>query len=104
MRFILKEDKLIPVNETTDNSLPISRIATIPQPPLNNSFPFNKELQQLLTGKQLLIDDLPFTLEEIQTHYENGYITLRKGIEYAGSRIVAMSFCEPRSCRLQLSS
>ena len=28
----------------------------------------------------------------------------KKKYEETGSRIVAMSFCEPRSCRLQLSS
>ena len=84
MRFIVTEDRLIPGKSKTENSHRISHIPAIPHPPLNPTFPYNKELQQLLTGKQLLFDDLPFTLEEIKTHYENGYITLRKGIEYAG--------------------
>ena len=31
-------------------------------------------------------------------------VMLRTPRQYSASRIVAMSFCEPRSCRLQLSS
>ncbi|WP_040204207.1 DEAD/DEAH box helicase [Neobacillus jeddahensis] len=85
MRFIIEDGMLIP-NNKLDNSLPISKIPTIPQPPLNPCFPFNPNLQQLLTGKQLLHDDLPFTFEEIHTHYQNGYITYRKGIEYSGKQ------------------
>ncbi|MEW9053545.1 MAG: DEAD/DEAH box helicase [Neobacillus sp.] len=42
----------------------------------------NANLQQMLAGKQLLIDDLPYTTPEIQSHYENGYITYRRGIDY----------------------
>ena len=33
-----------------------------------------------------------------------GYQEILSDPSYCGSRIVAMSFCEPRSCRLQLSS
>ncbi|MEH7179440.1 DEAD/DEAH box helicase [Neobacillus vireti] len=80
MRFLVKENYLFPQKST--DSLPISQIPTIPQPPLNFNFPYNSKLQLLLTGKQLLLDDLPFPFEEIHNHYENGYITYRKGIEY----------------------
>ena len=80
MRFFIKDNHLIPTKDK-QNSLPISLIPTIPQPSLNLDFSFNPDLQKLLTGKQLLLDDLPFPLEEIQHHYENGYITYRKGIE-----------------------
>lgn len=80
MRFFIKDEFLVP--QIGEDSLPISQIKTIPQPLLNPNFPFNLDLQQLLTGKQLLLDDLPFPHEEIQNHYENGYITYRKGIEY----------------------
>jgi competence protein ComFA len=72
---------LIPQKE---DSLPISKIPTIPQPQPNSNFNFSHELQQLLTGKQLLLEDLPFSNKEIQTHYENGYVTYRKGIEWIG--------------------
>jgi competence protein ComFA len=81
LRFLVKDGRLIPIRGK-ENSLPISQIQTIPQPLLNSNFPFNPDLQSLLTGKQLILNDLPHTLEEIQTHYENGYVTYRKGIEY----------------------
>lgn len=86
MRFIQTVDKLIATKAPVQGSQRISQIPTIPQPPLNPNFPFHPELQQLLTGKQLLLDDLPFPIEEIQTHYENGYITIRKGIEYTAKK------------------
>lgn len=76
---------LIP-NNTSGDSLPITKIPTIPQPALNPDFSYNPEIQQLLTGKQLLFDDIPFTLDEIQTHYLNGYVTYRKGIVYKGKQ------------------
>ncbi|MBB6447274.1 DEAD/DEAH box helicase [Bacillus benzoevorans] len=34
----------------------------------------------MLTGKQLLLEDLPFPIEAIQSHYENGFLIYRKGI------------------------
>ena len=80
MRFVIKDNYLFPQRGL--DSLPISQIPTISQPPINANYAFNPNLQLLLTGKQLLLDDLPFPLEEIQHHYENGYITYRKGIEY----------------------
>jgi competence protein ComFA len=81
VRFLVKDNCLVPLRDSED-SLPISQIPTIPQPLLNPTFPYNPNLQLLLTGKQLLLDDLTFPLEEIQEHYENGYITYRKGIEF----------------------
>ncbi|WHX99985.1 DEAD/DEAH box helicase [Neobacillus sp. DY30] len=85
VRFLVKDNCLVPQIER-DHSLPISQIQTIPQPALNPDFSYNPNLQKLLTGKQLLLDDLPFPIEEIQNHYENGYITYRKGIEYKRNR------------------
>lgn len=62
------------------SSQPISQFDPIPHPPRNSNYPFNPQLQHLLTGKQLLLDDLPHTIQEIHQHYENGYITYRRGI------------------------
>ncbi|WP_026575908.1 DEAD/DEAH box helicase [Bacillus sp. UNC438CL73TsuS30] len=81
MRFALKNNILCPQKE---DSLPISSIPNIPQPPPNPNFHFNPELQLLLTGKQLLTDDIP--LKELQVHYEQGYVTYRKGIDYLGKQ------------------
>ena len=80
MRFIIKNDCLLPSKDRKRHlaNLPNSHPSTTI---LKHEFPL-RELQLLLTGKQLLLDDLPFPLEEIQNHYENGYITYRKGIEY----------------------
>ncbi|WP_040344899.1 DEAD/DEAH box helicase [Neobacillus bataviensis] len=85
MRFIIKDELLIPSN-TAEYSLPITKIPTIPQPPLNPNFAYNPDLQQLLSGKQLLIDDIPFSIADIQTHYQHGYVTYRKGIAYNGKQ------------------
>lgn len=88
MRFAIKGKCIVPQKE---NSLPISQIPAIPQPPLNKNYSFNPELHQLLTGKQLLLDDIPNPLNsEIQAHYENGYVTYRKGIVYSGKNPVCV--------------
>lgn len=87
MRFIIKNNLLIPA-AIQEDSLPISKLSSIPQPPLHPTFSYNPDLQQLLTGKQLLPEDIPFPFEEIQSHYENGYITYRSGIYYEGKKPV----------------
>jgi competence protein ComFA len=85
MRFIIKDNMLM-ADRTGDGSLPIARIPFIPQRPINPAFAYNSDLQQLLTGKQLLPEELSFPFEEIHTHYQNGYISYRKGIEYSGKQ------------------
>lgn len=91
MRFIVKETFIVaakpPFPQETQRIL---QIPAIPTPSANNDFPYNHDLQHLLSGKQLLLDDIPFSLEEIQTHYENGFITYRKGIEYEGKRPICV--------------
>lgn len=80
MRFYLKNNLLIP---TKTNSLQSYRIAEIPEThlPLKETYPFNTHLQNTLQGKALLLDELPFSQEEIQAHYENGYCSYQKGID-----------------------
>ncbi|WP_113883862.1 MULTISPECIES: DEAD/DEAH box helicase [Cytobacillus] len=68
------------LNGFPPESLQISSIDTIPEPPLNENYPFNKELQQVLYGKQILLENLLNPLNEIHQHFENGYISYRKGI------------------------
>ena len=87
MRFIVKDGLILP-DFTNLESLPISQIPTIPHPPLNLLFAYNPDLQKLLSGKQLLLEDLPIHLTNIQTHYQNGYITYRKGIERSGDKFI----------------
>ena len=76
MRFTLQDQRLLPDTafSVEPHLKPITYIDHIPQPPLNPDFPFNQELQNLLAGKQLLLSDLPFSIDLIQTHYENGYL------------------------------
>lgn len=76
------------LNGFPPESLQISSFDTIPESPLNENYPFNKELQQILYGKQLLLENLQHSFEEIHQHYENGYITYRKGIIKTQSKTV----------------
>ncbi|WP_026679192.1 DEAD/DEAH box helicase [Fictibacillus gelatini] len=48
--------------------------------PYNESFKPNPDLQQHLFGKLLLFDEIPFSLEDIHTHFLNGCVTYEKGI------------------------
>ncbi|GHH97470.1 DEAD/DEAH box helicase [Neobacillus kokaensis] len=86
MRFRLVNGRLMFEKNFLEGSQKISQLTEIPQPPLNPSFQFNSELQHYLSGKQLLLDDLPYLLDEIQAHYDNGFITIRKGIDYEGKK------------------
>ncbi|WP_079507624.1 DEAD/DEAH box helicase [Mesobacillus jeotgali] len=55
----------------------------IPQLPSQSTkrfFNYNPKIQNILAGKQLLIEELPFSPEEIKQHFEHGYLAYRKGI------------------------
>jgi competence protein ComFA len=41
----------------------------------------NTELQSFLSGRQLLLEDIPFPLEEIHDQLQSGFISFRKGME-----------------------
>ncbi|OCA88257.1 DNA/RNA helicase [Bacillus sp. FJAT-27225] len=93
MKFTIENRLITPILPTYTNSgiaqFPfntkrITDLQAIPRPDLNRDFQFNPELQSHLAGKQLLLDDLPNTLQEIHDHYENGFITYRRGIEQKG--------------------
>ncbi|MFE8696486.1 DEAD/DEAH box helicase [Cytobacillus sp. FJAT-53684] len=83
MRFAQIHSKLIPdkLLHSPEKTYPISsfeQISTAQQ--TNPNYIYNQELQQQLAGKQLLPDDLTISIEEIQEHFENGYLIYRKGI------------------------
>ncbi|MEH7109910.1 DEAD/DEAH box helicase [Bacillus sp. JJ1764] len=88
MRFSMKNGILNPIHFSAEDSFKISQIPTISQPQFNAQFPFNQDLQKHLIGKQLLLDDIPFTLEIIQAHYENGYLIYKKGIDIQGKQLI----------------
>ncbi|HEX7064423.1 MAG TPA: DEAD/DEAH box helicase [Bacillales bacterium] len=86
MKFILHHSNgrpfLIPESLSTEGSAaPIGRFTeTLPLPPLDPAYSFSKPLQHFLQGKQLLLDELPFSLELIHEHYLHGYAAYSAGI------------------------
>jgi competence protein ComFA len=81
MKFLLEDGKIIPTMEFNDKSYVISKLSDVRSVPTNPSFIVNPDLHKMLAGKQLLVDELPFPLEEIHQHYENGYLFYRRGLE-----------------------
>ncbi|MGM0843774.1 MAG: DEAD/DEAH box helicase [Bacillota bacterium] len=83
MRFHYYNEIITPENLTSNK--PSQRISdlpdNLPKPTTNPSFTFNPDLQTLLEGKALLPDEIPHSLEDIQNHYENGYISFSKGTQ-----------------------
>lgn len=61
--------------------VPFGELPEIEPLPLNSSFEYDEKLQQVLYGKMLLLDELPFSLEQIQAHYENGFLNYKAGIK-----------------------
>lgn len=57
----------------------ISQLTSLPSIPFQ-SFSFSKDLQQYLSGRKLLKDELPFSLALLQQHYDHGYLQLHKGV------------------------
>jgi competence protein ComFA len=89
MRFAVENDQLIPslLLKTLQKTKTISQIDTLPHLPLQPSFSFNHDLQHYLSGKQLLLEEIPFSLNEIQQHYQNGYLVYRKALIQNGRQI-----------------
>ncbi|ANB61449.1 DEAD/DEAH box helicase [Anoxybacteroides amylolyticum] len=83
MRFMYDGTKLVPEPLSAvrgEKAVPISHIATIPIREQNPYFSASSELLSFLAGRQLLLEELPFSLEQIQAHYENGYVSYQKGV------------------------
>ncbi|WP_026021789.1 DEAD/DEAH box helicase [Bacillus timonensis] len=82
MRFLLKNEMLIP--EALSDKSGAKRISehksSYPQS-FNPIFKYSSELQRLLYGKQLLLEEIPFPFEDIHNHYLNGFLQYRKCIE-----------------------
>jgi competence protein ComFA len=82
LKFKIQEGRLI----QDPNGTPISKMAEIPAIPLNLAFKPDEKLAEMLTGKQLLTDELPFTPHIIDQHYQNGHLIYRPGILLAGKK------------------
>jgi competence protein ComFA len=79
MRFLLANNLLI---QSTDPAAKrINYFSSLPIPPINETFNFSLELQQALSGKKLLLDEIPFSYEQIHAHYMNGYLAYHYGVK-----------------------
>jgi competence protein ComFA len=56
----------------------------------NPDFLFSPKMQALLSGRQLLLDELPFSSEELQAHLENGYLKFRKALLVQNSKLLCV--------------
>ncbi|MGM0805786.1 MAG: DEAD/DEAH box helicase [Bacillota bacterium] len=87
------------VYDSSLKAVPFSELPMVEQPPLNPTFQYDEKLQQILYGKSLLFDELPFTLDQIQKHYENGYVKYSTGISKT-SYVYVCSRCGNEKSRL----
>jgi competence protein ComFA len=69
-----------PKNLTDRTPFPFCEPPYEETPPLDPSFPYDKTLQQVLSGRMLLLDEMPQTSATILDHYENGYVNVHPGI------------------------
>ncbi len=76
------------VKDPSLKDVPFNKLPAVDQPPLKPSFSFDKNLQQILYGKLLLFEELPFTVEKIHEHYENGYLNYSVGVSKTKYRYV----------------
>jgi len=81
MRFLIQNNLLTPTTKTIEQTKRIADIQNPKPQPINPAFPYNKNLQSLLQGKYLLLDEIPFPTEDIQEHYIHGYCLYNKGVE-----------------------
>ncbi|RZT21564.1 DEAD/DEAH box helicase [Fictibacillus sp. BK138] len=61
--------------------VPFGELPEIKPQPLKSLFEYSEKLQQILYGKMLLLDELPFLLENIQKHFENGFVMYNPGVK-----------------------
>ncbi|HEU5139263.1 MAG TPA: DEAD/DEAH box helicase [Bacillales bacterium] len=85
MKFILHHSDgrpfLIPESFSTIGSADPSGEFHEPLPPtLDSTYSFSESLQHFLQGKQLLPDELPYSLESIHEHYLKGYVAYSAGL------------------------
>jgi competence protein ComFA len=84
MRFYQKGNTIVPHILAGDMLKHIESIklseASLSSLPMNPAFSYSHHLQSYLQGKRLLLDEIPFSLEMVQQHYENGYILYERGV------------------------
>ncbi|MGG3925210.1 hypothetical protein ABET51_04345 [Metabacillus fastidiosus] len=80
MRFIERNGKLT-IAKSSQKGMPLSIIENLPEIQTNLTYNYSTKLQQFLWGKELLMDEIPFSFPNIKEHFENGYIGFGYGIE-----------------------
>ncbi|WP_396126288.1 DEAD/DEAH box helicase family protein [Anaerobacillus sp. CMMVII] len=58
----------------------ISRLPDFCMPPLNSTYNYSETLQQLLSGRKLLFQEINLSIEIIHEHYLHGFVSYHKGI------------------------
>lgn len=69
---------------------PISHYTSFPLQPIDNSFKTNLQLLQVLKGKHLLIDEIPFPLSDIHGHYLKGFIHIEAGLQLIKGKLTCI--------------
>ncbi|WP_062237752.1 DEAD/DEAH box helicase [Fictibacillus sp. FJAT-27399] len=72
------------------STVPVSfhKLQVLDTPDFSEVYPFSAELQASLSGKLLLFEELPYSIDVIHEHYLNGCLAYEKGIEEAGGSFV----------------
>jgi competence protein ComFA len=78
MRFLLQNNILIPSRDPVAKR--IDSFSNLLIPPINPSYSFSTELQQALSGKKLLLDELDFSHQLLHEHYLHGYLAYHYGV------------------------
>lgn len=87
MLFIQKNNELLPqllAKDERNMLVKISDIDVVHPLPIDENYPFNTDMRKFLSGRQLLLDEIPFSLEELHDHYQHGYIHYQKGVHLDG--------------------
>lgn len=88
MLFLQQDDYLVPEGLTDNPSsgqlIRICDSTELRRHPFNPNFTFNPQLQLQLSGRQLLIEELPFSIEEIHLHVLQGCVAYNYGIMMDG--------------------
>lgn len=63
-----------------EQAQPIGHFAVIDHLPIDTSYAYDADLQHTLAGRELLLDDLPYSITMLHDHYLHGFITYIPGI------------------------
>lgn len=73
--------RIPPFGHPDPKALRISDFPAFPSPSFNDSFSYSQDLQLLLCGRSLLMDEVPFNGELVHEHYLHGYVSYGPGVQ-----------------------